>query len=56
MTKSKIIDKTFCDFSKKDIEKYDQDIRKLLGEPKYFCKKCLRASAKKNYLCKPEKL
>ncbi len=56
MTKIKSIDKTFCDFSKKEMEKYDEEIRKLLKEPKYFCKKCLRASSDKNYLCKPEKI
>jgi hypothetical protein len=52
----KNINKTLCDFSKSDIEKFDKEIRLLVKKPKFICKKCLRASSEKKYLCKPTKL
>jgi hypothetical protein len=55
MLKLKDLDKTFCELSKSEIEKYDEEIRNLIKKPKYFCKKCLRSSSEKSYICKHEK-
>lgn len=30
--------------------------RKIVGKPRFYCKKCLRVAAKKAFLCKPERL
>jgi hypothetical protein len=48
--------KTLCKISTKPPGELDEAIRTLLLKPKYYCKKCLRAAAKKQALCKPEKL
>ena len=48
--------KTFCDFTKNDIDKFEKNIKKMIKDPKYLCKKCLRVSSDKNYLCKPKKI
>jgi len=37
-------------------EKNREELLELLLKPKFFCKKCLRASADEKVLCKPEKL
>ena len=47
---------TLCDWSKKDIEKKSNELKKILRSPKYYCKKCARAASNKQYLCKPNKL
>lgn len=48
--------KTICEFTKSDLDKYEKDIRKLVKEPKFICKKCLRVSSKNDFLCKPSKI
>lgn len=52
----KKINKTLCELSKDDFSKFDKLYRKVVKKPKYFCKKCLRACAEKDLLCKPSKL
>lgn len=47
----KKIEKTFCELTKSEIEKHSEEILKLIDKPKYFCKKCLRVSIDKKYLC-----
>lgn len=48
--------KTFCNWSKKDIENNFDILSGLLHQPKYTCKKCARASNNKKALCKPIKI
>lgn len=48
--------KTLCDFNKTDLDKYQKEIKKMIKKPKHLCKKCLRVSFDKNYLCKPSKI
>jgi hypothetical protein len=52
----KIKNKTLCDFTKSDREKYLHEMKDIIVNPKYICKKCLRASSDKTYLCKPDKI
>jgi hypothetical protein len=48
--------KTLCDLDKQDIEKKLDEIAKIVTDPKYLCRKCARASNKKEYLCKPQRI
>ena len=48
--------KTLCDLEKKDIDKKLGEITKIVMDPKYICRKCARASNKKEYLCKPQRI
>ena len=50
------LNKTICDFDKKDFDKFGQEIKKIIMEPKYMCRKCYRASSVKDLLCKPTKI
>ena len=52
----KNINKTLCDFTKSDIDKYKKEIKKIVSNPKFMCKKCMRASSEKDLLCKPNKI
>jgi len=52
----KIINKTLCDFTKNDLDKFNKELRLLVRKPKYICKKCFRACSEKELLCKPNKL
>ena len=52
----KLKNKTLCDFSKSDFEKHPKEFMKVIKNPKYICKKCLRASSDKDLLCKPSKM
>ena len=46
-----------CSLVKKNAHEEDaKAYKKLISEPKYWCKKCGRASAKSSCLCKPKKL
>ena len=35
---------------------HKEEFKRLVKSPKFFCKKCGRAAAKKENLCEPEKL
>jgi len=48
--------KTFCKWSKKDIENNFDILTSLLEQPNYVCKKCARSANNKKALCKPVKL
>lgn len=48
--------KTLCDFTKNDFDKYEKEIKNIIKKPKHFCKKCIRVSSDKSYLCKPTKI
>jgi len=50
------LDTTLCDITKSDLDKFEKEIKKIVKKPKYICKKCLRVSSKKEYLCKSSKL
>lgn len=48
--------KTLCDWKKDDIAKQPEKLASLLQEPRFFCRKCARASNSKKALCKPSAL
>lgn len=48
--------KTLCDWSKKDIEKHWDELRALVENPRYICRKCARAASTSKVLCKPRKI
>ncbi len=50
------MNKTFCDFTKSEIDLYCKEIRLLVSSPKYMCNKCVRVSSQKDFLCKPKKI
>ena len=48
--------KHLCDWKKAEIKDNLDDIKKLVGKPKYICLKCARVSEEADYLHKPEAL
>ena len=48
--------KTLCEWSEKDVAKRFDELSALVSNPRYLCRHCARASAKKAALCKPKKL
>jgi len=48
--------KTLCKLKPKGHDPLDPEIRRILLDPKYYCRKCLRSAHEKKALCKPEKL
>jgi len=48
--------KTLCDWKKKDFEKKEDKLLKILQDPKFFCRRCGRVAASSKVLCKPKKL
>lgn len=47
--------KSLCDFTKKDYDKHCEYFKSIMKKPKFICKKCFRACADKDHLCKPSK-
>jgi hypothetical protein len=48
--------KKLCKWSEKKIESKMSKLKKELRQPEYVCRKCARAAASKDWLCKPERL
>jgi len=48
--------KKLCKIKEKDFKELEKSFKELVKHPEYFCKKCLRVSADKGTLCKPEKI
>jgi len=48
--------KTLCDWKQKDFEKKEEELVKILQNPKFFCRRCGRAASSSKFLCKPKKL
>lgn len=48
--------KSLCKIKRSEYDDLLPKIRKLVGNPQYICKKCLRAASEKKLLCKPDKL
>lgn len=49
-------DKKLCKLERKDIEKDFNNFKKIVGDPKYICKKCVRTSSSEDNLCKAKKI
>jgi hypothetical protein len=47
---------TLCKMKKNMIDEHFIEIKNIVNNPKYICKRCLRVAAKKKFLCKPTKL
>lgn len=48
--------KPLCKWDKDDIKDNFKELKKLVAEPRFVCRKCGRASKKQECLCKPEQL
>ncbi len=48
--------KRLCKWKKEDIKEDWSDLRKIVKDPEYICKKCGRAANDDDYLCKPEEI
>jgi len=48
--------KTLCEWNKEKLKEDFDSYKKLVGVPKFVCKKCGRAALDKKNLCKPEEL
>ncbi|MBU5637772.1 hypothetical protein KOM00_13645 [Geomonas sp. Red69] len=48
--------KTLCKWDKDEIKDNLKELKKIVAEPRYVCKKCGRAAKKEEHLCKPEAL
>jgi hypothetical protein len=45
--------KTLCKWDERRIEKKFKKFRKIVGNPRFVCKRCGRVAANKKSLCKP---
>lgn len=48
--------KTLCKWDKEEIKDNLKELKKIVAEPRFICRKCARAARKEEYLCKPEPL
>lgn len=48
--------KTLCKWDKDEIKDNLKELKKIVAEPRYVCKRCGRAARKEDHLCKPEPL
>ena len=48
--------KKLCKFKKANYKKNKKFILLHINDPKFICKKCLRVSDEKEFLCKSEKI
>lgn len=44
---------TLCEIKRKDFSREIDKIQKMVNNPEFICKKCLRSASKKKFLCKP---
>lgn len=45
-----------CKWDKDEIKDKLKELKKIVGEPRFICRKCARAAKKEEYLCKPDPL
>lgn len=50
------VGKPLCKWDKDDIKDDFKELKKIVSEPRFICRKCGRASKKEEWLCKPEQL
>jgi len=48
--------KPLCKWDKDEIKDKFKELKKVVAEPRFICKKCGRAAKKEEFLCKPEEL
>jgi hypothetical protein len=52
----KLKKQTLCNLTAKSVKGHFEEYVELVSKPRFFCQKCLRVSAKKRNLCRPERL
>lgn len=53
MTKQR---KPLCKWDKEEIKESLKELKKIVSQPRFVCRKCARAAGEEDYLCKPEPL
>lgn len=48
--------KQLCKWDKDEIKDNLKELKKIVSEPRFLCKKCARAAKREEHLCKPEPL
>jgi len=48
--------KPLCKWDKDEIKDNLKELKKLVAEPRFICRKCARAAKKEDCLCKPEQM
>ena len=48
--------KPLCKWEKGEIKDNLKELKKVVAEPRYLCRRCARAARKEEFLCKPEPL
>ena len=48
--------KPLCKWSKDEIKDNFKDLKKIVSDPRFICRKCGRVAKKEDWLCKPEEL
>jgi hypothetical protein len=50
------LSKPLCKWDKDDTKDNFKELKKIVAEPHFICKKCGRVAKKEEFLCKPEEL
>ncbi|NLE00497.1 MAG: hypothetical protein GX640_11545 [Fibrobacter sp.] len=45
-----------CKYKKEKLKEHFEEVKELVKDARFICKKCGRVSNDKKYLCKPEEL
>jgi len=48
--------KTLCKWGKDDIKEGFKELKKIVGDARFICRKCARVARNQEYLCKPDEL
>lgn len=48
--------KKLCEIKKEDYKFYEEEILKIVQNPLFICKKCLRVANDKKFLCKGKEI
>jgi hypothetical protein len=48
--------KTLCAWKREEIQESLEELRKIVCDPRFVCKRCGRAVSKRKWVCKPESL
>jgi hypothetical protein len=48
--------KTLCAWKREEMEENLEELKRIVGDPRFICRRCGRAVSKKKWVCRPESL